>query len=57
MLCAELEELEAQFDDVVNALENPNLTRGAAGSAQGPRSDEPYHKGPSDVLAQKQPLF
>jgi hypothetical protein len=26
MLCAELEELEAQFDDVITALENPNLT-------------------------------
>lgn len=26
MLCAELEELEAQFDDIVTALENPNLT-------------------------------
>jgi hypothetical protein len=25
MLCAELEELEAQFDDVVTALEKPNL--------------------------------
>ena len=26
MLCAELEELEAQFDKIVTALENPNLT-------------------------------
>jgi len=26
MLCAELEELEAQFDKIVNALENPDLT-------------------------------
>jgi hypothetical protein len=26
MLCAELEELEAQFDDIITALENPNLT-------------------------------
>ncbi|MGC2193774.1 MAG: hypothetical protein WA628_03795 [Terriglobales bacterium] len=26
MLCAELEHLEAEFDDIVNALENPNLT-------------------------------
>ena len=26
MLCAELEELEAQFDDVITALEDPNLT-------------------------------
>lgn len=26
MLCAELEELEAQFDKIVDALENPNLT-------------------------------
>lgn len=26
MLCAELEELEAQFTDIVTALENPNLT-------------------------------
>jgi hypothetical protein len=25
MLCAELEELEAQFEDIVTALENPNL--------------------------------
>jgi len=25
MLCAELEELEAEFDDIVIALENPNL--------------------------------
>jgi hypothetical protein len=29
MLCAELEELEAQFDDVITALENPNLTEKA----------------------------
>lgn len=26
MLCAELEELEAKFDDIITALENPNLT-------------------------------
>jgi hypothetical protein len=26
MLCAELEHLEAEFDDIVTALENPNLT-------------------------------
>ena len=26
MLCAELEELEAQFEDIVTALENPDLT-------------------------------
>jgi hypothetical protein len=26
MLCAELERLEAQFDDILTALENPNLT-------------------------------
>ena len=26
MLCTELEYLEAQFDDVLTALENPNLT-------------------------------
>jgi hypothetical protein len=26
MLCAELEKLEAEFDDVLSALENPNLT-------------------------------
>lgn len=26
MLCAELEELEAQFDKIVAALENPDLT-------------------------------
>lgn len=26
MLCAELEDLEAQYDKIVNALENPNLT-------------------------------
>jgi len=26
MLCAELEELEAEFDDILTALENPDLT-------------------------------
>lgn len=26
MICAELEELEAQYDHIVGALENPNLT-------------------------------
>ena len=26
MLCAELEHLEADFDDIVTALENPSLT-------------------------------
>jgi len=26
MLCAELEELEAKFDDILTALENPDLT-------------------------------
>jgi hypothetical protein len=26
MLCAELEDLEAQFDKILTALENPNLT-------------------------------
>ncbi len=26
MLCAELEELEGEFDDILNALENPDLT-------------------------------
>jgi len=26
MLCAELEKLEAEFDDIVAALENPDLT-------------------------------
>jgi len=26
MLCAELEKLEAEFDDILNALENPDLT-------------------------------
>jgi hypothetical protein len=26
MLCAELEKLEAEFDDILSALENPNLT-------------------------------
>jgi hypothetical protein len=26
MLCAELEELEAQFEDIITALEDPNLT-------------------------------
>jgi len=26
MLCAELEELEGKFDDIINALENPDLT-------------------------------
>ena len=27
MLCVELERLEAQFDDILTALENPNLTK------------------------------
>jgi hypothetical protein len=26
MLCADLERLEAQFDDILTALENPDLT-------------------------------
>ena len=26
MLCAELEELEAEFDDILTAIENPDLT-------------------------------
>ena len=26
MLCAELERLEAEFDDILTALENPDLT-------------------------------
>ncbi len=26
MLCAELERMEAQFDDILSALENPSLT-------------------------------
>ena len=26
MLCAELEELEAEFDDILTALETPDLT-------------------------------
>ena len=26
MLCAELEKLEAEFDDILTALENPDLT-------------------------------
>ena len=26
MLCAELEHLEAEFDDILTALENPSLT-------------------------------
>jgi hypothetical protein len=26
MLCAELEKLEGEFDDILNALENPDLT-------------------------------
>jgi len=26
MLCAELEQLEAQLDDILTALEHPNLT-------------------------------
>jgi len=26
MLCTELEEMEAQFDDILTALESPNLT-------------------------------
>jgi len=25
MLCAQLEQLEAEFDDILTALENPNL--------------------------------
>jgi hypothetical protein len=25
MLCAELEKLEAEFDDIIDALENPSL--------------------------------
>jgi hypothetical protein len=28
MLCTELEHMEAQFDDILTALENPNLTEG-----------------------------
>jgi hypothetical protein len=28
MLCAELEELEAQYDKIIAALENPDLTAG-----------------------------
>ena len=28
MLCAELEQLEAEFDDILTALENPELTEG-----------------------------
>ncbi len=27
MLCEELEELEGQFDEIVSALEDPNLTK------------------------------
>jgi hypothetical protein len=26
MLCEELERMEAQFDDIITALDNPNLT-------------------------------
>jgi hypothetical protein len=26
MLCAELEKMEAEFDDILTALESPNLT-------------------------------
>ncbi len=26
MLCTELEQMEAEFDDILTALENPNLT-------------------------------
>jgi len=26
MLCSELERMEAQFDDILTSLENPNLT-------------------------------
>ena len=26
MLCTELEQMEAQFDDILTALESPNLT-------------------------------
>jgi hypothetical protein len=34
MLCAELERLEAQFDDILTALENPNLTEAEKRSLQ-----------------------
>jgi hypothetical protein len=34
MLCAELEELEAEFDDIITALENPNLTEQERGPLQ-----------------------
>jgi len=34
MLCAELEELEAEFDDILTALENPCLTEQERGSLQ-----------------------
>lgn len=35
MLCAELEELEAEFDDILTALENPDLTEQERRSLQG----------------------
>jgi hypothetical protein len=34
MLCAELEELEAEFDDILTALENPDLTEQEKSSLQ-----------------------
>jgi len=34
MLCAELERLEAQFDDILTALENPDLTEDEKRSLQ-----------------------
>jgi len=38
MLCAELEELEAEFDDILNALENPDLTEQERRSLQAAHS-------------------
>jgi len=38
MLCAELEELEAEFDEILTALENPDLTEEGRRSLQAQRS-------------------
>jgi len=39
MLCAELEDLEAQFDKIVAALEDPNLTNEQRVALQKARDD------------------
>ncbi len=35
MLCAELEQLEGEFDDIITALENPDLTKEQLDALQG----------------------